>query len=215
MEKPTTEILQIDPSRPQQEAIELAARLLLAGEVVAIPTDTVYGLASDALNGAAAEKVFALKGRPATMPLLILVNSMEMARACMTGSDNLLEQLAGRFWPGPLTIVVPAAAHIPRQVTAGSGTVGIRLPQSVVATALVGALNRPITASSANRSGQPECRSAEEVLAGISHGLPLILDGGRSSSVTASTVVKVVDGAAQVLREGAISEKAISAFLRT
>ena len=214
MEKQATEILQIDLSNLQHESVERAARLLLAGEVVAIPTDTVYGLASDAFNGAAAERVFVLKGRPATMPLLILVNSLEMARACMAGPDKLFEQLAERYWPGPLTIVVAASALLPSQVTAGTGTVGIRLPQSPLAMALVKALNRPITASSANRSGQPECRSAEEVLAGIPRGLPLILDGGKSRSAAASTVVKVVDGAAQVLREGAISEKAISLFLR-
>jgi L-threonylcarbamoyladenylate synthase len=208
-----TEILKIDPQRPQPELIERAAELLRAGEVVGIPTDTVYGLASDAFNGAAAEKVFALKDRPATMPLLILVNSMEMARGCMAADDTLFERLAERFWPGPLTIVVPAAPHIPQQVTAGSGTVGIRLPRWPIAASLVSALEHPITASSANRSGLADCRTAAEVMASVGENLQLILEGGTNRRVSASTVIRVVDGTVKVLREGAISEKAISASL--
>src|SRR5262245_42961467 len=114
------EILEIDSQHPQAERIARAAALIRSGEVVGIPTDTVYGLATDAFNGPAAEKVFALKQRAATMPLLILVDSVEMARSCLHGQSPLFEKLAERFWPGPLTIVAPAAARIPSQVTAGT-----------------------------------------------------------------------------------------------
>ena len=207
-----TEIVQVDSQRPEPERIARAAALIRAGEVVGIPTDTVYGLASDAFNGAAAEKVFALKQRAATAPLLLLVNSMEMARSCAASLPEMFVRLAEKFWPGPLTIVVPASPRIPAQVTAGLGTVGIRFPQSPIALALIAAAGVPITASSANRSRQPECRSAEDVKEAIGGGLKLILDGGASGAGAASTVVSVVDGTVKVLREGAIPAKAISDF---
>lgn len=208
------EILEIDALHPQPERIARAAALLRAGELVGIPTDTVYGVASDAFNGAAAEKVFALKKRAATAPLLILVNSLEMARACQAGPCELFEKLAARFWPGPLTIVVPAIDGIPIQVTAGTGTIGIRFPQAPIVQALIGVAGVPLTASSANLSGQPECRTAESVNDSIGSGLPLILDGGPSGTSAPSTVLSVVGGTVKLLREGAIAEKAISDFLR-
>src|SRR5262245_1272019 len=129
------EILKIDSQHPQAERIARAAELIRSGDAVGIPTDTVYGLATDAFNGAAAERVFALKQRAATMPLLILVDSIEIARACFQEQSPLFEKFAERFWPGPLTIVAPAAARVPSQVTAGSGTIGIRFPQSAIAQA--------------------------------------------------------------------------------
>jgi L-threonylcarbamoyladenylate synthase len=208
------EIIQVDSLHPQADRIARAAAVLRAGELVGLPTDTVYGVASDAYNGAAAEKVFAAKQRTATAPLLILVDSLEMAQACMAGSSELFAQLTARFWPGPLTIVVPASERIPAQVTAGTATVGIRFPRAPIALALIAASGGPITASSANLSGQPECRSAEDVNRSIGTGLPLILDGGPSGDGAASTVVSVLEGRVKMLRKGAISEKAISDFLR-
>lgn len=207
------EILEIDARQPQPERIARAAALLRGGELVGIPTDTVYGVASDAFNGAAAEKVFAAKQRTATAPLLVLVNSVEMARECMAASSELFEALVAHFWPGPLTIVVAAAPRIPSQVTAGTATVGIRFPDAPLAQALIAAAGVPITASSANRSGKPECRSAAAVNDSIGTGLALIVDGGESGQGATSTVLSVVDGEAKMLREGAIARKAISEFL--
>ncbi|MSO21398.1 MAG: threonylcarbamoyl-AMP synthase [Acidobacteria bacterium] len=207
------EIIEVNPERPEPEIIRLAATLIRAGEVVAIPTDTVYGLATDAFNGAAAEKVFALKGRPAAAPLLVLVSSMEMALACADSLTPQFLRLAARFWPGPLTIVVPAFWRIPREVTAGYGTVGIRLPKSAIAIALIDALGGPITASSANLSGQPECLTAQAVESSIGAGLKLVLDGGASAERCPSTVISLIGDEMKLLREGAVSIKAISDFL--
>lgn len=208
-----SEILKVDAQQPQPQAIARAVELLSRGEVVGIPTDTVYGLASDAYNALAAEKVFALKRRRSSAPLLLLVNSVEMALSCMSRTPELFHRLATKFWPGPLTIVVPAAGRIPEQITAGSTTIGLRLPRSAIAAALIDALGRPITASSANRSGEPECRTARAVEAVFGGELPLILDGGTSSSDLPSTVVSLVHGSLKLLREGVIAEKTISDFL--
>lgn len=207
------EILVVDRERPQPERIARAAQLIRAGELVGIPTDTVYGVACDAWNAAAAEKVFAVKQRAATAPLLILVNSLEMAHACMGAPSTMFDTLARRFWPGPLTIVVEAASRIPPQVTAGTSTVGIRYPDSPIVLALIAALGGPITATSANLSGHPECRSAAAVNDSLGAGLALVLDGGPSGEAEPSTLVSVVDGVVKLLRQGAVSRKAISDFL--
>ena len=206
------EILSVDPVAPQPEPIARAAAGIRSGEVVAIPTDTVYGLAADPFNEQAVEKVFAAKGRPADAPILVLVDSVAMAASLALNLPPLFHRLAQRFWPGPLTIVVDGAANVPHIVTAHTGRLGIRWPRAAIASALVAALGGPITATSANLSGQPESRSAKEVAASIS-SVSLILDGGPSLTARPSTVLSVSAKSWELIREGAIPRNELEEFL--
>jgi tRNA threonylcarbamoyl adenosine modification protein (Sua5/YciO/YrdC/YwlC family) len=206
------EIVSIDSAAPQPERIARAAELIRGGEVVAIPTDTVYGLAADPFNAAAVQKVFAAKGRPPDAPILLLVDSLQMAAGLAKRLPPLFDSLAGRFWPGPLTIVVDAHASIPPIVTAGTARVGIRLPAAPVVRALVSALGHPITGTSANISGEPECRSAQEVADAMGERIPLILDGGPALASTPSTVVGLSSDSWNIIREGEIRRTELEQF---
>lgn len=206
------EILTIDSVAPEAERIARAAAMIRLGKVIAIPTDTVYGLAADPLNSAAVEQIFAIKGRPPDAPVLILVDSVEMADSLADNVPALFHALAKRFWPGPLTMVVEASRQIPGIVTANTGRVGMRLPRAAIARALIQAVGGPITASSANRSGEKECRSAAEVEATFGTRVPLILDGGASGPGLPSTVVSLTGSDWQIIREGAIGRADLETF---
>ena len=203
------EILKIDSASPDPALIARAADFVRRGEVIAIPTDTLYGLAANPFDHAAVERVFAIKGRPKNNPLLLLVDSLEMASELAAQLPAPFDKLARQFWPGPLTIVVSASARLPSGVTAGTGTIGLRLPQAPIAVALIRAAGCPITATSANLSGEQDCSSAEQVERSLGNRLPLILDGGRSSNQKPSTVIDLSSAAWHIVREGAISRREI------
>jgi len=207
-----TRVWQVDPARPEAGALEEAVRLLLAGLPVALPTDTVYGLAADLAAAGGLDALFAAKGRPASNPLVLLLAEVGQAAGWIRATPAL-EPLAGRFWPGPLTIVVPAADAVPVRVTAGRPSVGLRVPDCVVARALVAALGRPLPTTSANRSGGPDPRSASEVLAALQGLIPLVLDGGPCPGGRASTVVDVSVTPPVVRRAGPISTGALRELL--
>ena len=209
------EILKVDPVAPEPEGIVRAATVVRQGDVIAFPTDTLYGLAADAFNQAAVERVFAIKERPPESPLLLLVDSVEMAKRCAERLPPLFPRLAARFWPGPLTLVVDASARIPALVTANTRRVGLRLPAAAIALALVRAVGGPVTATSANRSGMPACRSAADVQAALGDRLPLILDGGPSPRAQPSTVVGITDSSWEMIREGAIPAAELASFLKS
>jgi L-threonylcarbamoyladenylate synthase len=209
------EILQIDPKNPEPERIARAAALIRHSEVIAIPTDTLYGLAANPFDHAAVETVFAIKGRPKHNPLLLLVDSLEMAAELSAQLPATFHKLAAQFWPGPLTIVVSASAKLSSAVTAGTGTIGLRLPQAPIAVALIRAAACPVTATSANRSGEPDSSSAEQVARSLGDQLPLILDGGSSSNQKPSTVIDLSSAAWRMVREGAISRREIEDCLRS
>lgn len=190
-------------------AVARAADLLRAGLVVAVPTETVYGLAANALNPAAVAHIYALKGRPSHNPIIIHVASPAMARACAGAWPLLAEQLAGAFWPGPLTLVVPKAPVIPDIVTAGGSTVGIRWPQHPFMQALIRACDFPLAAPSANLANRLSPTNAQHVLKQLGHGLPLVVDGGDSNVGIESTVVDVTGATPRVLRPGMIHEPAL------
>ncbi|MAU97502.1 MAG: threonylcarbamoyl-AMP synthase [Fulvimarina sp.] len=198
-----TEILALsDP-----EAEPRAEDLLRAGGLVALPTETVYGLAGDSASGTAVAGIFAAKGRPRFNPLICHVDSIEMARR--TGLfDDVAAALAATFWPGPLPLVVPLAPDAPVHplATAGLATVAIRLPRGVAAR-LAGRLGRPIVAPSANPSGRVTGTSAEAVMRGLSGRIPLILDAGPSPVGVESTIVRPEGGRLVLLRAGAISRE--------
>jgi L-threonylcarbamoyladenylate synthase len=190
--------------------IARAAEIIRAGGLVAFPTETVYGLGADALNPAAVDRIYAAKGRPPTSPLIVHVGSIEVARQLTTGWSGTANRLARRFWPGPLTIVVAKHPAIPERVTAGLGTVGLRLPAHPVAQALIRAAGLPLAAPSANRFGQLSPTTAEHVRSGLGENVDLILDDGPTDIGIESTVLSVTDSEHPVLlRLGMVTQSEI------
>jgi L-threonylcarbamoyladenylate synthase len=193
------------------EAMERALALLEAGEVVAIPTETVYGLAGDATNGEAVARIFEAKGRPRFNPLIAHVSGLAMA-AGIAEFDRLSEKLANAFWPGPLTLVLPLAAEarIHPLVTAGLDTIALRMPQGFGAE-LIARFGRPLAAPSANSSGRITSTTAEAVEADLGGKIKLIVDGGATAVGLESTIVKVEEGTLRLLRPGGIAAEVIEA----
>jgi L-threonylcarbamoyladenylate synthase len=213
-----TVVLGVDPQHPQPAVIEQAAEELRRGGLVAFPTETVYGLGADALSDAAVRRIFAAKGRPANNPVIVHVNDVATARSLTTSWPAAAARLAERHWPGPLTFVLPKAAHIPEVVTAGGPSVAIRMPAHPVARALIEATGRPLAAPSANPSTRISATSAEHVVRLLEGRVELVLDGGPTLGGLESTVVDlsgtVLSGAMpKVLRPGLISAAEIAASL--
>jgi L-threonylcarbamoyladenylate synthase len=181
--------------------IKDAARILRKGGVVAFPTETVYGLGANALDAGAVQKVYELKGRPATSPLIVHVDSIEMARTLVTEWPPLAEELARKYWPGPLTMVLPKQAIVPDIVTAGLGTVGIRLPAHPIARALITEAGVPLAAPSANKFTGVSPTTAEHVRAAFGDAVPVI-DGGPCEVGIESTVVAIEGSKVVLLRPG-------------
>jgi L-threonylcarbamoyladenylate synthase len=194
----------VDADRPDPEALHEAAAVLQSGGTVAFPTESFYGLGADALAPAAVRRVFGLKGRPESKPLLVLVDSVERALALAVDADPRARELMARHWPGPLTLVLRAASMVPVEVTAGSGTVGLRVPGHAVALGLVRAAGRPVTAPSANPSGGPPPTRAEEVTRSLGPALDLVLDGGATAGGAGSTVADCTVWPPRILRQGPI-----------
>lgn len=207
------EVLKVSPENPDARAVEYAAKLIRRGEVVAIPTDTFYGLAADPFNLAAVGRIYMVKGRPEQRALPILVNSVEQAEELAAYVPETFFRLAEKFWPGALTLVVDAAARIPLKVTGNTGRIALRLPASKVVAAIIAAVGTPITGTSANISGFAACSSGEQVRKQLGDTLPLILDGGETNAVLPSTVAELHDDDWRILREGVVSEEQIRAAL--
>lgn len=209
------EILKVDTTDAVQleHALEYSTRLITAGKVVAFPTDTFYGLGADPLNLAAVSEIFRIKRRTSDQPLPLLVASLDQAADLAHNPPRIFFKLAEKFWPGPLTIVVSASRLIPLKVTANKGKVGLRWPRAPLAVAMILAAARPITGTSANLSKSPACSTAAEVDVQIGADLPLIMDGGRTQGVLASTVVELVGERARILRPGGVPESALKEFL--
>jgi L-threonylcarbamoyladenylate synthase len=190
-------------------AVEETARLLNAGEIVAVPTETVYGLAANALNPAAVHKIFEAKGRPAHNPLIVHVASIDMARNCVADWAQHAEQLATKHWPGPLTLVLPKAAAIPSEVTAGGDTIAVRWPSHPFMQAIIRKCGFPLAAPSANRSNQVSPTNVAHVIAGLEGRIALAIDGGQCQVGIESTVYDVL--LKRVLRPGMISARELDA----
>ena len=191
------------------DSIERAAEILRAGGVVAVPTDTVYGIAANALDVNAIARVFALKGRADTSPSPLLVaDADDLFRYGVCVSDDAAA-LARAFWPGGLTIVVRRAERVPAVATGGLDTVGLRVPNHPTPRALAAALGAPITGTSANVSGTPPLTSASDVAAALGDGLDMVFDGGQLSPSEPSTVIDATATPARILREGAVSRAEI------
>ncbi len=195
------------------ENIRRAARLVRSGEVVAFPTETVYGLGADATNSVAVAKVFALKERPSFDPLIVHIASMEMLPGVVGAVPEGAERLMEAFWPGPLTLVMFKNETIPDIVTAGLPTVAVRMPRSEVALELIREAGVPIAAPSANRFGRPSPTCAEHVMEDLGDKIPLILDGGTTQIGVESTVLDVTCSPPVILRPGGIDREVLERVL--
>jgi L-threonylcarbamoyladenylate synthase len=208
-----TDLIEIDPNQPEPEAIERAAAHLRRGEVVAIPTEALYMLVADPLNLNAVGRVFAAKGREIHRSLPLLIGGVYMAEDLAKELSTRFHVLARRFWPGPLTIIVPASAKVPLKVTGNTGRLAMRQSRSRVAQALLDWLDQPLIATSANLSGQPTCRSGIEVFGTMDGRVDLVLDGGTCTGAGATTV-DITEPYWKVIREGAVSAKEIADCLK-
>lgn len=199
--------------KARAEAIAAAVAALKRGDVIAFPSETLYGLGADALNPAAVEKVFQLKGRDATNPIPVLIADRGMLFTLVADISPLAEKLIAHFWPGPLTIIFSARRNIPRLLVNPAGGVGVRISSQPIAAELVQALGRPLTATSANPSGKPPARTAQEAREYFSGQIGIFIDGGKLTSQTGSTVVEMVGDLLKIIREGEIDKSQIAEVL--
>jgi L-threonylcarbamoyladenylate synthase len=206
-----TEILPTHTAALFDTAVQRAAALLRAGELVALPTETVYGLAANALDPRAVAKIFRVKGRPAHNPLIVHIASLAGAETCVSAWTPLADKLARAFWPGPLTLVLPRSPQIPDLVTAGGTTVGLRWPSHPFIQAVVRACGFPLAAPSANLSNRISPTNAEHVREQLDGAIPLIVDGGQSQVGIESTVLDISGGAPRILRPGMIHAESLLA----
>jgi len=206
-----SEILKVETAN-LEFVLEYSTRLILAGRVISFPTDTYYCLGADPLNLAAINEVFRLKRRASGRPLPLLVASIDQAADLADDPPHLFFRLVEKFWPGPLTIVVPASRQLPLKVTANTGKVGLRWPKNSIAVALIAAAGRPLTGTSANITEHPPCNTADEVELQLGRGLPLIVDGGAARGDMASTVVELSGEGGRILRPGPITESDLKEY---
>jgi len=209
----TERILKIDPEKPQKDFIDEAARTIKNGGVIAFPTRSLYGLGADALNPDAVQKIFEIKKRPLDKPILVLIKDKDSISDIAKSIPPLAIRLMDTFWPGNVTIVLKANPDLPSALTAGTGKIGVRLPQHPVASALVKAFERPLTGTSANISGVQGCSRVSDLDFEVKTKLDLILDAGTLKKGQGSTVVDVTTNPSKVLREGEILEKDIQDFI--
>jgi len=195
---------------PVAAEIERAVALLCAGELVAFPTETVYGLGADASNPAALARIFAAKGRPKTHPLIVHVSGLADVRDWAAGLPEAAARLAGAFWPGPLTLVLPRSARVSDAVTGGQASVALRAPVHPVARALLAAFGRGIAAPSANRHGRISPTRAADVREELGNRVAMVLDGGDCAVGLESTIVACLDGRVTLLRPGSISRSQVA-----
>ncbi|MBS1815589.1 MAG: threonylcarbamoyl-AMP synthase [Acidobacteria bacterium] len=212
----TAEILKIDADEPEDDLVAYVAHMLDSGSVAAIPTDTFYGLAVDPVNLRAVERIYEIKTRARHKPLSLLISDVDQAYSLSRDLDGAFDRLVDRFWPGPLTIIVKAGSRLPLRVTAYTGNVALRVPECNIPRAIAKKLGLPITATSANLQGLPECTYATCVKEQIGDQVPLIVDGGPTGSTVPTTIVDLSGGGNSwmILREGAIPTHEIALVLQ-
>ncbi|HUP05112.1 MAG TPA: L-threonylcarbamoyladenylate synthase, partial [Bryobacteraceae bacterium] len=208
-----TDLVEIDAESPQADALERAAAALRQGKVLAIATDALYALVADPFNLHAVARVFHAKGRESRRSLPLLISDMLMAEDLAAELNSRFYILARRFWPGPLTIIVPASAKVPLKVTGNTGRLALRHSRSKVTSQLLAMINQPLIATSANISGSPTCRSGIEVFGAMDGRVDLVVDGGACAGVGATTV-DVTEPYWRLIKTGAIEEKEIAECLK-
>ena len=192
--------------RPEDKPLVLAAEVIQAGGVIVYPTETLYGIGSNAWDGSAIAKIRALKYRTEQKPILVIARSQEQVRLLAEEISPLAQRFIDAFWPGPLTLVFKASNQVPDLLSRGTGTIGVRIPSSAVCLRLLELAGCPLTSSSANLSGQPPLMTVGEIQRAIPKGIDLFLDGGQLPPSRPSTVLDVTGDVARILRKGAISE---------
>ena len=208
------EIFKVTPAR-LEKILERATILVLSGKAVAIPTDTLYGLAADPYNLAAVNEINRIKRRTAERAVPLLVESVDRAADIAQDPPELFFKLATKYWPGALTLVVAAAPALPLKITHNTGKVGLRWPKAMFAEALITACGRALTGTSANLTERPPCTTAGEVLLQIGDTVPLIVDGGPTPAHVPSTVIEITGEKARLIRPGAIPESELKDILKS
>lgn len=206
-------ILPVDPLNPDPVAVRDIVDVLQGEGLVALPTDTLYGLAADIFSEAALERVVTLKARPHDKPIPVFISKIEDVHDVARDLPGAAWQLVERFWPGSLTLVLLAGARVPEGVTAGTGTVGVRIPQLPLVNLVLEAFAHPLTGTSANRSGGIDPLTANDVLRALGNSLELVVEGGRAPGGVASTVLDCTEFPFRIIREGAIPRDEIAAAL--
>lgn len=210
-----TEIISINEQHPDPILLEHAATLIQQGELVVFPTETVYGLGADAFQLQAVEQIFAVKGRPLSDPLIVHIADEAALASLVTAIPGEARQLIRAFWPGPLTLILPAGPRVPRMITAGLPNVAIRMPRHPIALALIRAAGTAIAAPSANRFMHVSPTTAQHVQADLGGRIPLILDGGPCEVGVESTVLDLCSSVPTILRPGGVSLEELRAVLPT
>eukprot|EP01090_Pellita_catalonica_P011737 TRINITY_DN2385_c0_g1_i2.p1 TRINITY_DN2385_c0_g1~~TRINITY_DN2385_c0_g1_i2.p1 ORF type:complete len:374 (-),score=73.99 TRINITY_DN2385_c0_g1_i2:869-1990(-) len=208
-----TKVVKVDCENVDKILLKEAVELLQAGEVVAFPTETVYGLGANALDASAASKIYVAKCRPADNPLIVHVSSLKMLHRIVKEVPEKAKELMDVFWPGPLTILFPKADCIPDTVSTGLPTVAVRMPSHPIALALIEAADLPLAAPSANSSGRPSPTTAAHVLYDLGGRIPFIIDGGSSDVGVESTVLDVTCVPPTILRPGGVTKEALQKIL--
>jgi L-threonylcarbamoyladenylate synthase len=208
-----TRVVTIDPTTPDRSTIAEAASIIQAGQLVAFPTETVYGLGADGLNRLALGRIYKVKGRPSDNPLILHLASPDQLSLVAVDSPAIAERLMQAFWPGPLTLILPKTDRVPDLATGGLATVAVRMPAHAVALALIEAAHTPLAAPSANRSGLPSPTTAQHVFDDLQGRIPLILDAGPTRIGVESTVLDVTCDPPVILRPGGITREAIEAVV--
>ena len=212
--KKTAKIIKLDPARPEA-AFSRCREAISAGGVIAYPTDTFYGLGADPRNSRAVKRLFEIKGRPMGQPILLLIADPLDVRQWAAESSSQAEELMKRCWPGPLTLIFKTRADVLPELTAGTGTIGLRVPGNKLTRDLLRSLGCALTGTSANRSGQASFRTARETAEAIGDRVDLILDGGETAGGKPSTIVDVSTELPRVVREGAVPSQDISVDVKS
>jgi L-threonylcarbamoyladenylate synthase len=210
-----TEIIRLDSHKPDPSLVTYLAERIRAGQVLSIPTDTFYGLAADPFNLRAVDRIYEVKTRARHKPLSLLIDTVDRAMELARPLPDVFFDLTQKFWPGPLTVIVRAAPRLPLKVTANTGNVALRLPDSAIPRALAAAAGLPLTATSANLSGASECTTAAQVREQFGQRLSIIVDGGPTPRNVPSTIVDLSNGDEgwRLMREGAVAESEITELL--
>ena len=204
MSDPTPIQLSLDPSTPDEATIDQAVRVLIGGHLIGYPTDTLYGLGADPRRPDAVERLFAAKGRPAELAVPLIAADLEQVERHAGVLTPLGRRIADEFWPGPITLVLTATSTLSRRLLGGGDSVAVRVPDHEVARALARRLGHPVTATSANRSGQPAPSTAEETVAALGTAVDLVVDAGATTGGAPSTIVDVRAETPVLVRPGMI-----------
>ena len=194
-------------------SLSLIKKTLAEGGLIAYPTDTFYGIGADPFNSEAVSKIFKIKNRSAGKPILVLVSSLDQLKLLTPKISALSQKAMAAFWPGPLTLLFDAQPTLPNALTAGSGKIGVRFPSHAITLKLIEGIGHPLTASSANLSGEDNPETAGEVELSLGPNLDLILDGGRTKGLLPSTVLDSTDSPPRIVREGAVLRAKIESVL--